>query len=279
MTLPKRGSRNIKVDGVQYRWRVRRRATYGQMLAETELNLAFGLPEGNGPDCVVNIGTHPSNVRGLYGHAVTPRIVAWHIRTALQNGWQPNQPGPQFRVDGCQTQHHSPDRAYPRDAMPLADDPLISMGECQTDRDTFHLRETYYVNDRPLIAIVKEAEEPIVREEVATRIRNGEELASDTDYAGQYSECPVDQGEYLLGTNSNFAFGASEPAESKATLFGCTCGILDCWFLLVRITIGDNVVIWSDFEQFHRNWIYPLGPFVFDRQDYERQVQAKPVCE
>ncbi|MFY0540025.1 hypothetical protein [Nannocystis pusilla] len=26
----------------------------------------------------------------------------------------------------------------------------------------------------------------------------------------------------------------------------------------------NEVVIWSDFKQFHRDWICDLGPFVFD---------------
>jgi len=47
-------------------------------------------------------------------------------------------------------------------------------------------------------------------------------------------------------------------------VLGCTCGITECWFLLVRITVLDEVVIWSDFEQVHRPW--------FDEVAYVREL-------
>lgn len=64
----------------------------------------------------------------------------------------------------------------------------------------------------------------------------------------------------------------------KATVLGCTCGIVECWFLMVEITLLDDVVIWSDFEQFHRPWVYALGPFVFDRAAYERALEPLPAA-
>jgi len=51
-------------------------------------------------------------------------------------------------------------------------------------------------------------------------------------------------------------------------LLRCTCGINECWFLLVTITVLDAFVVWTDFEQFHRHWVYDLGPFVFAKQAY-----------
>lgn len=66
-----------------------------------------------------------------------------------------------------------------------------------------------------------------------------------------------------------------DPRRRKATVLGCTCGITGCWFLLVRITMLDDVVLWSDFEQFHRPWIYTLGPFVFDRKAYLEQLATR----
>jgi hypothetical protein len=71
---------------------------------------------------------------------------------------------------------------------------------------------------------------------------------------------------------AGFVVPDNDPALSKATVLGCTCGIWECWFLLVKITLGDSVVQWSDFQQFYREWQYDLL-FTFDRVAYERELQ------
>ena len=65
--------------------------------------------------------------------------------------------------------------------------------------------------------------------------------------------------------------------KTKSLLLECTCGITDCWFLLADIHVGDDVVTWSNFEQFHREWSYDgLGSFTFDRDSYDNLFrQAK----
>jgi hypothetical protein len=59
------------------------------------------------------------------------------------------------------------------------------------------------------------------------------------------------------------------------------CGGFDdfgCWPLLAKVTVENNTVIWSDFEQPHRgpsspggHWVYNLK-FVFDRKQYETEL-------
>jgi hypothetical protein len=47
--------------------------------------------------------------------------------------------------------------------------------------------------------------------------------------------------------------------------------------LLARVTTTPETVVWSDFEQPHRRgrWDYAqLGPFTFDRRQYEHAVEA-----
>lgn len=73
-----------------------------------------------------------------------------------------------------------------------------------------------------------------------------------------------------------FVLAPDDPRLGKATLFSCTCGITECWFLLASVTVLDDVVVWSELEQFHRSWVYDLGPFVFDRAAYERALGAEP---
>jgi hypothetical protein len=60
------------------------------------------------------------------------------------------------------------------------------------------------------------------------------------------------------------------------------CGEPGCWPLRARITIDDDRVVWSDFEQPHRStgaqtkrWIYDgFGPFVFDRHQYDLSLRT-----
>ncbi len=46
----------------------------------------------------------------------------------------------------------------------------------------------------------------------------------------------------------------------------------------VRITLNKSTVIWSEFSQFHRDWKLDLGPFTFDRKQYEAEL-SKPNYE
>jgi hypothetical protein len=81
--------------------------------------------------------------------------------------------------------------------------------------------------------------------------------------------------EPLDTAGKGFVLAPDDPRWRKATVLGCTCGITECWFPLVRITILDDVVLWSGFEQFHRPWIYTPGPFVCDRKAYLEQLAPR----
>ncbi len=79
--------------------------------------------------------------------------------------------------------------------------------------------------------------------------------------------------------------GEAAPLYSQGdevTLYDCECGCPGCWPLQVRIKVGEDTVIWSDFQQPHRgehsrvlHWRYDeLGLFVFDRAQYEEALQT-----
>ena len=75
-----------------------------------------------------------------------------------------------------------------------------------------------------------------------------------------------------------FVLDASDPRRNKAMILGCTCGMTSCWFVQARIEVGSDVVRWSEFGQFHRpQWEYELGPFNFDRRQYEAQLAQRPT--
>lgn len=134
------------------------------------------------------------------------------------------------------------------------------------------------VNGRGLIDLVREVELPYAHSEYDNDIASGEaaeELGPRDGLAGNYLYLPGSHvsppSKGLLGEPypHGFITEPDDPRNRKSLLLSCTCGITDCWFLLATITVTADTVVWSDFCQFHRDWIYDLGPFVFDRGRYE----------
>jgi hypothetical protein len=137
---------------------------------------------------------------------------------------------------------------------------------------------TIRVNDRELIEIVREIEQPFADAEWDRRVAAGEspdDLGSRGWIAGDYLYPnarfamnglrgePYDHG---------FSLAEDDPRNRKSLLLQCTCGITECWFLLARIVVGDDRVVWSDFCQFHRDWRYDLR-FEFERAAYEQELR------
>ena len=97
MSIPKKGSRQVVVDQVEVRWRVRSRPTYDQALAVSPLIMAVEQAETRGSVLIVELPqSHPSNWMNKPAPGVTPVVVAGLIRQALTAGWQPSVRGPQF---------------------------------------------------------------------------------------------------------------------------------------------------------------------------------------
>ena len=144
-----------------------------------------------------------------------------------------------------------------------------------SNRDRFELTKTgIYINERSLIDIIKEIEMPYAQIEYDARIEEGEDPKDLYLLAGDYRPLPLHMvkfpSRHLLDNPKDFTFGIhhSNPLKSKTTLLGCTCGIIECWFLLAKITLTETTVNWTDFQNFHREyWEYNLS-FAFDRQQY-----------
>lgn len=67
----------------------------------------------------------------------------------------------------------------------------------------------------------------------------------------------------------------------ECMLLGCNCGIPECWPLTTQVSQTEDTVSWSRFRNCHRAegrthvWDHSaLGPFIFDRQQYETAVRA-----
>lgn len=99
MTLGTKRSRPIAVDGVMYRWKVRRRPTYSQ--ANGWAPLTFAVQRAEDPGCVLVVSmpsAHPGNWMLMPRGAIRPAIVATSVRMAIGRGWVPAHKGPAFSL-------------------------------------------------------------------------------------------------------------------------------------------------------------------------------------
>ncbi len=139
------------------------------------------------------------------------------------------------------------------------------------------------VNGESLVDIIRRIELPYVRREYDERIAEGEtplELGHRDALAGQYLYLspalafPPSQNFFGEPYDHGFRTDADDPVNGKSLILQCTCGITDCWFLVADITVGETTVIWSNFQQFHRDWAYQIDPFVFDRGMYNEAFET-----
>ena len=63
--------------------------------------------------------------------------------------------------------------------------------------------------------------------------------------------------------------------DGDAVVAGCNCGDYGCWPLCVQIEVTHEHVVWRDFRNGHRtHWdLSGLGPFVFERTEYESALR------
>lgn len=104
MTLPSRGKRTITVDGNDYHWLIRSRATYIQECESGNMLAAIERADTKGATLAVVFPW--VRFEGEYkfeARSVTPGIIAKCIREALREGWQPAMRGTRFLF-------HYPDR-------------------------------------------------------------------------------------------------------------------------------------------------------------------------
>ena len=122
-----------------------------------------------------------------------------------------------------------------------------------------------YVNQQPFIEWVKSYE-----------------MQFEPDIAGGYEGLDIED---FIDLEAHFLGRLTEDdrfnMEGKIQLLGCNCGIPGCWPFLVKITVHEDTIAWSDYEQPYRSedsagghWNYSrLAPLEFDRQQYEEELQ------
>jgi hypothetical protein len=91
--------------------------------------------------------------------------------------------------------------------------------------------------------------------------------------AGDYSPMIIEEFRDKNGLLGDPACSWFEDGDT--VLMGCPCGEWGCWPLTVRIDVDPDRVTWRDFRNGHRDWdLQALGPFVFDRSEYEAAISV-----
>lgn len=101
MAMPKKGSRNIIVENVPYRWRFGggRQAV---RLGASNLSVSIEPVSDNGNITLLFVDTSVAwdecELTGLNRHkaSITPGVVATYIRLGLKQGWNPKNKGMPF---------------------------------------------------------------------------------------------------------------------------------------------------------------------------------------
>ena len=95
MAIPKKGSRSIHVDGVDYRWLIRRKPAY----AQAELHIAIEAKHNPGATLLIQSERpHPQHWETEEIMPVTPSDIEDWIGSAIEAGWQPRVPCPTFVI-------------------------------------------------------------------------------------------------------------------------------------------------------------------------------------
>lgn len=99
MGIPKKGSRKITVDSIEYRWRIRWKPSYGQAIGESGLTASVELYEDSESTLIIAFPWLRLDAWvGFSDQPVTPKLIEICIKSALSQGWKPNEKGKAFTL-------------------------------------------------------------------------------------------------------------------------------------------------------------------------------------
>ena len=104
MSITKKGSRRIVVDGTVYRWMIRRKPSRGQ--ADYAEPLTFAVVQENIRGSLLHVNMNAARYDIMYDvphSVVSPKTVAVAIHKALTAGWQPGHGGGTFCIVWSET--------------------------------------------------------------------------------------------------------------------------------------------------------------------------------
>jgi hypothetical protein len=120
------------------------------------------------------------------------------------------------------------------------------------------------VNGRSLVRMLHDIELPLAKWE------GSPDLAGS--YCGLTTADVLPISRHFLGKPRR----ESTHQSGKVPILACKgCGDWECWPMLVRISVAEKTILWTDFEQPRRTkWKYRDLALRFDRVDYESSLMA-----
>ena len=100
MTIPKKGTRKIEVNELNFRWLIRKKATYTQSdYGIGKLHVAIELEEDPGTSLFIYTDRkHPKDIGTEIVNPIKPFDISNWIKQALDLGWNPSESGKPFRT-------------------------------------------------------------------------------------------------------------------------------------------------------------------------------------
>ncbi|BDD03919.1 hypothetical protein [Aureibacter tunicatorum] len=100
MAIPKKGSRSIPVNDINYRWLIRKKATYAQSdYGIGKLHVAIELEENPGTSLFIYTDRrHPNDIETEIVDPVKPSDITKWVKQALELEWIPSKKGKPFRT-------------------------------------------------------------------------------------------------------------------------------------------------------------------------------------
>ncbi|WP_036480242.1 hypothetical protein [Myxosarcina sp. GI1] len=102
MAIPKKGTRKIIVDGIPYRWYVRRKPTHTQGDYATCITAGVERVETKGSVLSITFLWNCYNYYSGAEFSITPKDIEHCIRDAIALGWQPEVNGSTFYYKSCE---------------------------------------------------------------------------------------------------------------------------------------------------------------------------------
>ena len=100
MSIPKKGSRKIVVDGEEYIWLIRSKPTYTQECQEGLMHAAIELNQKQTSVLSITFSfQRPDSLVSNETNAITPSVIRSCIHGAIRKGWQPNKKGSAFQYN------------------------------------------------------------------------------------------------------------------------------------------------------------------------------------
>ena len=97
MSVPRKGSRKIVVNDVEYLWLIRSKPTYSQECQESLMCAAVELNQKESNVLSITFPfQRPDSLMSSEKRSVTPGMIKSCILGALSQGWKPNERGSAF---------------------------------------------------------------------------------------------------------------------------------------------------------------------------------------